>query len=193
MENMKTVRKNKSHEKILESAGTLIKARGISGASVANVMEGAGMTVGGFYAHFPSKQSLISETIKEALESSREHLRNLARGKKGAEWVKTVSGSYLSRSHRDQPETGCPLPATLGEIAMEDIMVREVLAEEVEKTSNELASRLEEAGLNQPGDEAMAVLAIMVGGLSLARALRGTQISDAILKACGGHIERSLY
>ncbi len=184
MADLKTERKERSHERIVASAGALMRERGISGASVADVMEGAGMTVGGFYAHFPSKRELVVETLRETLRKSRALLLQGATGKKGAEWVSAVARSYLSRSHRDNPQAGCPLPAILGEAAREDAEVREVLAAEIDDTIVEISSHLVEAGAGDPRGEALAALSTMVGGLTLARALAGTPLSDAVLQAC---------
>ena len=192
MASAKSERKDRSRERILASAGSLLREKGIRGASVADVMGGAGMTVGGFYAHFPAKQSLIAEAVRETLRQSRERLAAHAGGRRGADWVRAVARSYLSRSHRDNPGSGCPLPATLGEIAREDIAVREALAGEIETAAGELASHLKETGMEGPRGEALAVLATMVGGLTLARALQGSDLSDAVLQACRRHIERSL-
>jgi TetR/AcrR family transcriptional repressor of nem operon len=192
MVNAKTARKEKIRERILDAAGNLIREKGISDASVADVMEGAGMTVGGFYAHFPSKQALMAEALRNALRKSRALLASAAGGKKGAEWVNAVARSYLSRTHRDNPQLGCPLPATLGELVREDMALRGALAEEISDTAGEIALRLKDAGLDDPRMEALAVLATMVGGLTLARALRGTELSDAVLQACRGNIERSM-
>jgi TetR/AcrR family transcriptional repressor of nem operon len=188
----KTERKERSRERILESAGSLMRQKGISNASVADVMGGAGMTVGGFYAHFPSKMSLMAEAFQGTLRKSRALLAAAAGDLKGADWLRTVARSYLSRSHRDHPESGCPLPANLGEIARGDPAVRKVLAGEIGDMAQELASHLEEAGLNGPNEEAFAMLATMVGGLTLARALRDSGLSDEVLQACRRHIERSL-
>ncbi len=192
MADLKTERKERSHERIVASAGSLMRERGISGASVADVMEGAGMTVGGFYAHFPSKRDLVLEALRETLRKSRALLLADATGKQGAEWVSAVARSYLSRSHRDNPQSGCPLPAILGEAAREDAEVREALAAEIEDTIEEISSRLVEEGAGDPRGEALAALSTMVGGLTLARALAGTPLSDAVLRACRQHIERSL-
>jgi TetR/AcrR family transcriptional regulator, transcriptional repressor for nem operon len=188
----KMEKKEKSRERILESAGSLVRKKGVSAASVADVMEGAGMTVGGFYAHFPSKQALMVEALRDALRRSRTLLVSAAGARKGAEWANEIARSYLSRTHRDNPQAGCPLPATLGELAREDTTMREAIAEEIGGTADEIALHLKDAGLIDPESEALAMLATMVGGLTIARALRGTKISDAMLKACRCHIERSL-
>ena len=188
----KAEKKDLSRERILASAGSLVRGKGISGASVAGVMEGAGMTVGGFYAHFPSKKALVEEAMRETLRQSRGNLEAGAHDLRGAEWVMAAARAYLSRAHRDHPEAGCPLPATLGEISREDPAVREVLARELNAIVSEIAVHLEEAGVENPRGEAMALMAEMVGGLTLARALKDTSLSDAVLKSCRGHIERSL-
>ncbi|MDD3718146.1 MAG: TetR/AcrR family transcriptional regulator [Actinomycetota bacterium] len=192
MTKAKTARKEMSRERILASAGSLLREKGISGSSVADVMEGAGMTVGGFYAHFPSKRSLVAEALREALRKSRGLLASSLAGKDGAAWVKAMAGGYLSRSHRDNPQSGCPLPATLCEVAREDAQVREALAGEIGDMVDEIASHLEAAGSHDPRSEALATLSTMVGSLTMARALAGTPLSDAVLRACRRHIERSL-
>jgi TetR/AcrR family transcriptional repressor of nem operon len=188
----KTPKKARSREKILESAGVLMREKGISGASVAGVMGGAGMTVGGFYAHFPSKESLVAEALRTTLRQSRENLESYAGDKTGAERVTAVTRSYLSRSHRDNPESGCPLPATAGELAAMDLTVRKVLAEEIDLDVGDLETALKEAGVKDARGEAFSTLATMVGGLTLSRALKGTPLSDEVLKACRDHIKRSL-
>jgi TetR/AcrR family transcriptional regulator, transcriptional repressor for nem operon len=192
MENARTERKDRSRERILASAGSLIREKGISGASVSDVMDGAGMTVGGFYAHFPSKMSLMEEAFRETIRKSRALLEAAAGDLQGTGRVRAMARSYLSRSHRDHPESGCPLPANLGEIARTDPAVRRVLAEELNDMTGELASQLEAAGHDDPDEEALAILACMVGGLTLSRALRDTALSDQVLQACRRHIDKSL-
>ena len=73
----------------------------MSATTVSDVMEGAGMTVGGFYAHFPSKDDLMAESLSSALCQSRDSLESAAGDKTGADWLEAFSKSYLSRAHRD--------------------------------------------------------------------------------------------
>ncbi len=192
MTNAKVEKKDRSRERILESAASLVRERGISGSSVADMMAGAGMTVGGFYAHFPSKQALVKETLRDALRKSLALLTAAAAEFEGAGWLRVVSRSYLSRSHRDHPEAGCPLPANLGEIARESADVRKVLAGEISGVADELAAHMREAGISEPREEALAMLATMAGGLALSRAVRGSAVSDELLRACRRHIDRSI-
>jgi len=155
-------------------------------------MGGAGMTVGGFYAHFPSKDALMAETVSSSLCQSLEELKEVGGDKRGADWLEAASRSYLSRAHRDNPSSGCPLPATAGEIANAGEDVRKALADEIDAITREIASHEQEAGLAEPRGEALAALAMMFGGLTLARALKGTPQSDEVLKACRDHIARCL-
>jgi TetR/AcrR family transcriptional repressor of nem operon len=192
MSNAKTIRKNRTHARILESAGNLMREKGISGASVANVMEGADMTVGGFYSHFPSKQSLVAEALRQTLRRSRSDLAAGAAGKKGKDWVRAIARSYLSRWHRDHADMGCPLPAILSEAAREDLVVRKALAREVKDMADELAARLGEPASREEEAEALAILSTMIGGLALSRAVKDTDLSDRVLLACRRQIERLL-
>ncbi len=185
---MNATKKDDSHRRILTSAGSLLRRRGIAGTSVAEVMEGAGMTVGGFYAHFRSKEALVAETLRDALRESRGRLAAAAAGKTGAEWVRAVSRAYLSRAHRDAPDAGCPLPAAAGEAARAGDEVRGAIAGELNGLAEDLASHLREAGTPASRSEALALIATMAGGLTLARATAGTSLSDEILKACRDHI-----
>lgn len=188
----KTEKKERSHEKILESARSMVREKGLFGTSIADVMEGAGMTVGGFYAHFPSKQSLVAEALKETLRQSCERLEAYAGDEQGADRIKAIAGSYLSRAHRDMPKIGCPLPATLGDIARADDVVRQVFASEIDDQMSLIEQHLQEADRDEPRGEALAILATMVGGLTIARALKGTELSDEVLKACRSHIDECL-
>lgn len=186
----KTERKATSRKRILRSAGSLIKENGIKGTSVAGVMGGAGMTVGGFYAHFPSKRRLVIEALRSSFREAQSNLLQGLEEKRGRAWMEEVGRRYLSRVHRDSPGQGCPLPGTLTEIAREGQEARDALSLELNKFVGELEPRLAEAGFDSPRDEALAEMALMVGGLTLARAVKGTALSDEMLLACRRHMEK---
>ncbi len=183
---MEGTRKDDSHRRILDSAGSLLRARGIARTSVAEVMGGAGMTVGGFYAHFRSKEALVAEALRDTLRTSRARLMAGAGDTSGAARIRAVTRAYLSRSHRDAPEEGCPLPMAAGEISQAGPEVREALADELELLAQDLA-----ADLRDGRPESLALISMMVGGLTLARAVAGTPLSDEILKACRDHVDWS--
>lgn len=182
--NAKLEQKEKSHETILESAARLLRERGISGARVADVMKGAGLTVGGFYAHFPSKEALVDEALRRTGAALRDGLFARIEEKPAEDRAEVVLKRYLSAAHRDAQTLGCPLPAVVGEVGTTAAEHRAVLAEEVAA----LSTRLEEyLPRNRGGSRralAIGLVALMYGGLSLARALRGTELSDEVIRAC---------
>ncbi|HTB72698.1 MAG TPA: TetR/AcrR family transcriptional regulator [Polyangiaceae bacterium] len=188
--NAKIEQKERSHETILESAASLLRARGISGARVADVMKGAGLTVGGFYAHFASKESLVDEALRRTGAGLRERLFSRIDEKPEADRAEVVLKRYLSAAHRDAQTLGCPLPAVVGEIGTTAGEHRDVLAEEIEALSSGLEEYLPHGTQATPRRGvprralALGLVALMVGGLSLARALRGTPLSDEMIRAC---------
>jgi TetR/AcrR family transcriptional repressor of nem operon len=179
----RTEQKERTRQDIMASAIRLLREKGISGASVAEVMKGAGLTVGGFYAHFDSKEALVGASVRQSMREMWSQLLASAGEAKGAEALNFVVRRYLSRSHRDNPAQGCPLPAVVGEAAQAGEPVREAIADEVAAYADALGERLggERSARRHRG---LAILALMYGGLSLARAMRGTPLSDDILKAC---------
>lgn len=182
--NAKTDRKRRSHETILDSAARLIRERGIGGARVADVMQGAGLTVGGFYAHFDSKENLIDAALRRTGEEMRARLFAHLDGKPLRERAELILKRYLSAAHRDEPVRGCPLPAVVGEVATSAPAHREVLAAELESMANALQEHLVAAPGVTGRQLALGLVALMYGGLSLARALSGSELSDEVLKAC---------
>src|SRR2546430_2200917 len=106
--------KERSHESILESAARLVREKGISGAGVAEVMKGAALTVGGFYAHFASKDALVDETLRRTGAGLRERLFARIEEKPEADRAEVLLKRYLSADHRDAGALGCPLPAAVG-------------------------------------------------------------------------------
>jgi TetR/AcrR family transcriptional repressor of nem operon len=177
-------RKERSHETILESAARLLRRRGIGGARVADVMKEAGLTVGGFYAHFASKEALVDAALRRTGAGIRGRLFAGLDEKPEADRVETVLGRYLSAAHRDRAEQGCALPAVVGEVTTTATEHRAALAEQVELLATGLAQAAPAHTRIPRRHLALGLVALMYGGLSLARALRGRELSDEVLKAC---------
>jgi TetR/AcrR family transcriptional repressor of nem operon len=177
----RTEHKERTRHDILASAGRLLREKGIDGASVAEVMKGAGLTVGGFYAHFASKEDLVDASLRQSMRQMWSEMFAAAGELRGAEIVAFLVRRYLSRAHRDHPAEGCPLPAVVGETAQAGPVVRDALADELVRHAEALGERI---GGERRRHRALALVALMYGGLGLARALAGTPLSDEILKAC---------
>jgi TetR/AcrR family transcriptional repressor of nem operon len=180
MTTAKAQQKMQTHTRIVDSAGRLLRSRGVSVTSVADVMKGAGRTVGGFYAHFASKSALIESVLHKAMRESRAKLCTGLEGLDAFTRQEKLLQRYLSAGHRDHPDQGCPIPAVLGDIARGHAGGK-ALAEELEAGTQELAGTPRNA---RARSSALASFALMVGGLTLARALRGTPLSDEVLQAC---------
>jgi TetR/AcrR family transcriptional regulator, transcriptional repressor for nem operon len=179
--NAKAEQRQRTHEGILASAAKLLRQRGVAGARVADVMAGAGLTVGGFYAHFSSKEALVDEALRRTGRELRAGLFAGLEQKPANDRAEVVLKRYLSARHRDDAKTGCPFPAITSEIASHHAEHRPALAEQLSALVTQLQPLL-------PGQHARALavglVALMYGGLSMARALGPTELSDEVLRAC---------
>ncbi|MCU1715998.1 TetR/AcrR family transcriptional regulator [Pseudomonas sp. 5P_3.1_Bac2] len=171
------VKKAQTRERILDAAAAALLQRGPSKPSVGEVMGAAGLTVGGFYAHFDNKDALMLEVFQQMLRQRRERIAEVDPQLSGEERRTLVAAFYLSRKHRDSRDEGCPIPSATADLAELPDSFRQVLAEHLELMSAQLAARPEEA------DVALADIALMVGGLALARALGPGALSDRLLRA----------
>ncbi len=126
----KSEQKQRSHQDIITSAAMLLRERGIRASSVLDVMKGAGLTVGGFYNHFESKEHLFVETIQRAASTMWNKMLQSAKGDSPRARALNVIGKYLSTRHRDNPEAGCLLPNVAAEIAREGEPYRSALETE---------------------------------------------------------------
>jgi TetR/AcrR family transcriptional repressor of nem operon len=179
--NGRAQQKEATRTQILASASRLLRERGIAGTNVADVMGGAGLTVGGFYAHFESKQALVEATLRGALRASRVKLRRGLEAMSPQGGVEAFVARYLSAAHRDDAAEGCPLPAVTSEIATTERAYAKALAAELFAAAR-LPDGIEPSGISSRS-LALGLAALLVGGLSLARALRGTPLSDEVLSS----------
>ena len=182
--NAKVEQKERTHQAILTSACKLLREKGIGGARVADVMSGAGLTVGGFYAHFASKEALVDEAIRRTAEFMRGKLFERIEEKPLAARAEVVLKRYLSTAHRDDPANGCPLPAIVGEVSTTTTEHKSVLAEQLSELADEVTMHLPKGDAASKRGTALGMIALMYGGISLARAVKGTELSDEILRAC---------
>lgn len=176
----RTEQKERTRAAIVDSACRLLRERGIDGARVADVMGAAGLTVGGFYAHFANKGALLDEALRRTAGEMRARLLARIEEKPPSARGEVILKRYLSPAHRDDPATGCPLPAVVGEIATAAPEHRGALAEELRRFAEAVGGALPP----ERRSAALAMVALMYGGLTLARAVRGTELSDEILRAC---------
>ncbi len=180
-----TVRYPKEHKaetrkRIVSAAARLFRQRGYDGVGVDAVMNEAGLTAGGFYAHFPSKEALFAEAMVTALGGEK-NLRASSRRAAADDPLRDLIFSYLSRTHRDQVADGCPLPALTTDVARASHSTREIYEQKFLSSLNNIEAVLP-AGADR--DMALAVIAQCVGGLMISRAVKDEELSNRILKAC---------
>lgn len=169
-----------SRARILDLASRRLRKEGLAGNAVHRLMRDCGLTHGGFYGHFPSKEALDAAALEAAMT---EHLARdaaLPADLPRAERRKARARRYLSRAHRDNVERGCPLAALLGEAARGSAPLRD--------RYQRLLAGVVTAGADAEGPappaEELALAALAMGGLALARAVPDPALSDAILAAC---------
>jgi TetR/AcrR family transcriptional regulator, transcriptional repressor for nem operon len=175
--------KEKTRRRILSAAARRFRERGYNAAGVDEVMKAAGLTAGAFYAHFASKRALLAETLRLSLDPVRQQLLGGPGEARGPAWLRAVVGRYLSRTHRDHPEAGCPLPSLAAEIAREGFRPRLELQRYLEQLVAELAPRTPPAPGLAPPERVLATVALLSGALTLSRAVQDPDLSDRILRA----------
>jgi TetR/AcrR family transcriptional repressor of nem operon len=173
--------KQKTREKVLKAAAKAIRAHGPHRIGVAGVMGKAGLTHGGFYAHFESKDALVAAAIGQMFEQARERFVSEVKDLPPAEALNAYIDFYLSTGHRDARTTGCPMPVLAGDLPRLDRASRSRFAAGVAALTENIAMRVQTLGLPQPEALARSVVAELVGALSLARAEPDETRSDAML------------
>jgi TetR/AcrR family transcriptional regulator, transcriptional repressor for nem operon len=163
-------RKQLTHDRIVETAARALRSTGFDGVGVADVMKQAGLTHGGFYAHFPSRDVLLAEALERAGQDSRDRMqRTIAAGEaKGTSRFRALVEGYLSERHLKSPESGCPVAALASEMPRQPEAVRDAGAVRVKALLATVDAALP-AG--HPDGTAAAVAGQLVGALQLARAL----------------------
>ena len=171
---------DRNREKILEAAGRLFRERGYDGIGVADIMKRAGLTHGGFYGHFPSKDDLAAEITARVL--GREGWLERLTGKADPSLGEIVRG-YLTPRHRDDAGHGCLLAAVGSDTARQPRSVRRAFTEGLMRRVESLKPFMPARSAAAKRQKALALMAGLVGALTLARAVDDPKLSDEILQA----------
>lgn len=174
--------------RVLEVAGRLFREKGFDGISVADIMRGAGLTHGGFYGQFASKEDLAAQASRQSLDRSIARWERLA---EGPDPLGAIVNSYLAQSHRDRPGSGCAMAALAAEATRQPKAVRGMftaaLGEFVEILGRLVPGRTAAARRRN----ALATMAGLVGAVILARAVNDAALSDEILDASAEALGRA--
>ena len=172
--------KDETRQRILDVAARQFRERGVSAAGLAGIMTEAGLTNGAFYVHFESKEDLIRTVLDDALARREQTWRKLENEEGG---LAMMIGDYLSPRHRDDPGGGCPTAAMVAEVAREPAATRSTFTGRVAAIVARIAAKLKGSSAPQRESDALAIYALMVGTLQLARAVNDIRLSDRILQS----------
>src|ERR1700681_436706 len=172
-----------THARIVKKASVRLRERGAHGIGVADLMKDAGLTHGGFYAHFDSREALVIEAFSHAMDRGTEHWRKLAERTPPEKRLAMIVDSYLTTVHRDDPGHGCAIPTLGAEIARESPKTRKAFAAKLEQMIDMLAAQIPDVPRKAARKQAMAAIATMMGTLVLARIAGSGDFSDEILGA----------
>jgi TetR/AcrR family transcriptional repressor of nem operon len=184
--------KQRTHQKVLKAAAKTIRAKGPDRVAVAEVMAQVGLTHGGFYAHFASKDDLVAAAIGQMFEESRARLVYETENRSPRDALASYVDFYLSREHRDARRSGCPIAALSSDLPRLSAKVRNQFADGRRRLTLALGGLLEQIGYRNGEAEASSMFAELLGALSLARMEPDGDVSDAILDDSRRSIERRL-
>ncbi|MDE8345511.1 MAG: TetR/AcrR family transcriptional regulator [Acidocella sp.] len=171
-----------TRDRIIKAASMRFRRDGIAASGIAGVMEDAGLTHGGFYAHFSSKEDLVGQATNAAIEMTNHRLERLTA--QDSSWLTQRITHYLSASHRDHPATGCAVAALVAELGRHGAQTRAIFTEKLAAIFAAYAAHLPpETPETLRGEKAIGIFAVMLGGLQLARAVADPDLSNKILDA----------
>jgi TetR/AcrR family transcriptional regulator, transcriptional repressor for nem operon len=175
--------KQETHARIVRKASVRLREKGAHGVGVADLMKEAGLTHGGFYAHFNSREALVIEAFAYAMDRSTARWRKIAEATPPEQRLSMIVDTYLSPAHRDDPGHGCAVPALSAEIARESAKTRKAFAAKLEQMIDMVADQISDQPRKVARKQAAAALATMMGTLVLARVAGSGEFSEEILAA----------
>jgi TetR/AcrR family transcriptional repressor of nem operon len=176
--------KARTHRRIVALAAKRFREKGLAGIGIADLMKDAGLTVGGFYKHFNSRDALVAEAVGSALELWKRQVDAAASGGPPVTYESLV-GEYLSDAHRDHPGTGCPVSALAGDLARTDRRTRALVSRKIRDNIELLATLIRNTHKRDRGSvraQAILTYCALVGAISMARAVSDEDLSGEILK-----------
>jgi TetR/AcrR family transcriptional repressor of nem operon len=181
-------RKEATHERIVSTAARAIRRGGYGGAGVAEIMKEAGLTHGGFYAHFESREAMLAEAADRAGADTVVTMSRAAAAAPPEHALDAMLRAYLSKAHLESVETGCAVAALGSEMPRQAPKVRRAATRRIKEMIDLVARHLPEWGQRGAHERALVTLATAVGALVLARAVDDPKLSDALREAALRHL-----
>ena len=178
----------RTRERIVEAAALEFRRNGLAGTGLADLMAAAGLTHGGFYRHFASKDQLVAEACAAAMESAAKTSATALSHHRKRSGLEALAANYLSKTHRDDRAGGCPFAGLGSELVRADETTRTVLTEGLLKYTDLIASQLKGMRPDLAKRRALAALSTMVGAMILARIVTDPKLSALLLREAEKHV-----
>ena len=178
-----------TRRRIVAVAAEAFRANGIHATGLADVMAAAGLTHGGFYRHFESKDQLVAQACEAGLAGIVGTLAGAAQGCEGEDAFRAIVDAYLSTGHRDAPANGCPFASMGSELARADEATRAAAWRGADELIDMLAARMGTPEEEADRTQAVFAFAAMVGALTMARIIPDADASASLLEDVRQHIE----
>ena len=183
--------KTKTHKRIISIASKRFREKGLARVGIAELMKEAGLTVGGFYKHFDSRNDLVAEAVSSAFGGWKRRVDAAKAGGPSVSLAKLID-DYLDEAHRDNPGTGCAFSALAPEIARSDKQTRALTSEQVRNDIQLIAGLLPGKDKSRARSRAILTFSALVGAMSLARAVSDEGLSREILETVGQFLKNSV-
>jgi TetR/AcrR family transcriptional regulator, transcriptional repressor for nem operon len=182
-------RKEATHEKIVGAAARAIRRSGYNGTGVADIMKEVGLTHGGFYAHFASREAMLAEAADRAGAESVAAMTQVAAAAPSEEALRSMVRAYLSKEHVEDAESGCPVAALGSEMPRQALKVRRAATRRIKEMIDIVVRHSPDQNAPDAYDRALVTAATMVGALVLARAVDDPKLSRAVRQAAVNHFD----
>ncbi|MYN11090.1 TetR/AcrR family transcriptional regulator [Pseudoduganella aquatica] len=183
-------RKEATHQRIVEVAARAIRRSGYAGTGVADIMKEAGLTHGGFYAHFASREALLAEAADRAGAEAVRMSADIAAAAPPGKSLRALMEAYLSQQHVDAVEYGCPVSALGSEMHRQAPEVRHAATRHIKEMIDLVARQLPDWGTPEAHQQAMFMVSSMIGTVVMARAVDDPKLSAALREAALSHFSK---
>jgi TetR/AcrR family transcriptional repressor of nem operon len=184
------IEKAESHERIVKAAAGVFRELGVNGIGLADLMQHAGLTHGGFYRHFDSRDELVSEAVERALKDGSAVADAIAANPRST--IGALVDAYLSLAHRDNIASGCAVTTMANDVARSTDRARHAYSLQVVRYVNLIMRLIERVPQKKRRPVAVAALSTLVGAVSMARAVNDETLSREILKSAADDLKARL-
>jgi TetR/AcrR family transcriptional repressor of nem operon len=175
--------KDQTRDRILAVASTYFKRNGVNGIGIANLMREAGLTHGGFYSYFRSRDKLVNEAYAVAMDQTTSKWKKLSTSLPAAEGLEAIIKAYLCEKHRDNAGGGCALPAFADEMGRGSRSTKKIFSSKLEEMISVIKNHFSHLPADEGRRQAIFAISAMMGAMTLARASAGEAVSEEILEA----------